>query len=1164
LTAVRLINWYHYSDETMPVSGNTLLCGNNGSGKTTVLDALQLALVGDASECEFNRAAQSQSRGTIHRSVLGYVRYQTGDTDDSRGGKWEYAREVGTTGYIALEFRDRDHPEYDFTAGLVIDAKETTFDKAYFLMPSRRVSDLPALTAQGEVRPIREFRVAARALDIKLPADARSYRSELRHRLGLLPDSFHRLIVKALEFKPMATVRDFVFRYLADPKPIDSQPLIDNIEHYRQMDQEAKDAEVKITALAEICRQGEVVQRERRLADQYNFLVLRAGMDVHRERIAACDQESAVLRSQQDRAVAALEIARDRVKVYRDEAERLQLMLAGSATHRRITQLKAELARVEDEIKDAEDAARQLAEVAVTQLAVMDLLTSPEAREARRVFPDLVDGRSAYGEAELPEGMAELRDRLVRDRALRGHDLRAWEMRTATIQDHLTLVKERFAERATALREEGRLLNTEQQELNQGRVQYPEGARGLIEHLQRNVKGAAPVRVLCEVIEVPNERWRDAAEAALGARRLYMLVDPASYQSASRQYENFRRAGNRVFGTGIVDLDRVRRDGRRARPGSLAEQITTDDPDARAYVDYLLGDLICVDAVSDLRSHTRAITDTGAMYGSAAQTNTDPRALDRRYIGRAARERRLDEIGARLRVISAELLRLNEPAASVERHLRQVRTAVQALRTMEMLLPEADQLGTRREQARTLDKTLAGIDRGTDAALEEQLDLVRSQIKEAEEKRDSALRAENDLVGRLATLGRDRGEAVAAQESAEREWREAFPLDRLTEVELGSASDPWREFETRYQAERENRSPVEIRTVFLTQQKSCASRIEKGVNLLVKLKEHFNATHYEVAEESDEGYVAYREQKIIWEESRLPEYRKEIATAQALAVRQMGEDIVCKLHEHFMQLRQDIRDLNAALRDLTFGTDRFEFQLDVASSKRDYYDVITQAARQPLSSVNDPERSLFDGHVAPAESLAANLTGLVEQFLRARNDQVKTVLEEMTDYREYFTYDLRITNVATGKAKSYDTVAGLGSGGEVQSALYIAFLASLYQMYRANTRDRRPRCGLVLLDEAFGKNDGRRIAATLRFARQVGLQLVLAMPAERMDLLGPQMDMTLYLHKEDATGVPAIIDFTKDFADEALTKATLEALEAEEVIEGAGPATAITAATVVV
>ena len=41
LEAVRLVNWYHFADETLRLGGSCLFLGDNGSGKSTILDALQ-------------------------------------------------------------------------------------------------------------------------------------------------------------------------------------------------------------------------------------------------------------------------------------------------------------------------------------------------------------------------------------------------------------------------------------------------------------------------------------------------------------------------------------------------------------------------------------------------------------------------------------------------------------------------------------------------------------------------------------------------------------------------------------------------------------------------------------------------------------------------------------------------------------------------------------------------------------------------------------------------------------------------------------------------------------------------------------------------------------------------------------------------------------------
>ena len=66
LEAIRLVQWYHFQDEIFPIGNSCLLLGDNGSGKTTVLDAIQVALVADLSEVQLNRAANEKSQRTLH------------------------------------------------------------------------------------------------------------------------------------------------------------------------------------------------------------------------------------------------------------------------------------------------------------------------------------------------------------------------------------------------------------------------------------------------------------------------------------------------------------------------------------------------------------------------------------------------------------------------------------------------------------------------------------------------------------------------------------------------------------------------------------------------------------------------------------------------------------------------------------------------------------------------------------------------------------------------------------------------------------------------------------------------------------------------------------------------------------------------------------------
>jgi uncharacterized protein YPO0396 len=262
------------------------LLGDNGSGKTTVLDAIQVALVADLSEVLLNRAANEKSRRTLH----GYVRWKIGSEDESRPGAVRFGRGACTS-YALLEFRDDQDPTAAFTCGIGFEATEadTQLAKIYFVLPGATAEDVPVVTPRLDdgsspgagdpgrmVRPLRDFRTVLRGGTGRYWQDAGTYREELRQRLGVLPESFHRLIVKALAFKPIGQVRQFVFDYLLDPRPVDTAALQANLENYKRLEGEAKEAQDRIAELELIVREGERIRSEQRTAESHRYMELRA------------------------------------------------------------------------------------------------------------------------------------------------------------------------------------------------------------------------------------------------------------------------------------------------------------------------------------------------------------------------------------------------------------------------------------------------------------------------------------------------------------------------------------------------------------------------------------------------------------------------------------------------------------------------------------------------------------------------------------------------------------------------------------------------------------------------------------------------------------------------------------------------------------------------
>lgn len=128
LCRIRLINWHYFINETININGSVLISGENTSGKSTVLDAIQLVLTTNTRK--FNIAANEKSK----RDLKGYVRCKTGNEDST------YIRKGSVITYVALEFFEEKTSKY-FTLGVKIDSQPKLFEYVYSpkLIPSVRI-----------------------------------------------------------------------------------------------------------------------------------------------------------------------------------------------------------------------------------------------------------------------------------------------------------------------------------------------------------------------------------------------------------------------------------------------------------------------------------------------------------------------------------------------------------------------------------------------------------------------------------------------------------------------------------------------------------------------------------------------------------------------------------------------------------------------------------------------------------------------------------------------------------------------------------------------------------------------------------------------------------------------------------------------------------------
>lgn len=1122
LTALRLVQWYHFQDELFDLGSSCLFLGDNGSGKSTVLDAIQLALVADLSEVRFNQAANEKSR----RSLYGYVRWKLGSEDESRPGAVRYGR-ASCTSYVLLEFRDPDAPASDFTCGVCLEATETDTEvsRLHVVLPGARVRDVEVLGGDGDeryVRPLKEFRAWIREKESRgrYYSDAGTYRDEVRQRLGVLPDGFHALIVKALSFKPIGQVRQFVFDYLLDPRPIDTAALQDNLEHYKRLEGEARDAERRLAALEEIVAKGSEIDAQRKVARSHRWMELRADVDV-------ADAASAVVEAKLEEVDLA--IATDRtahaqlVRQSKELESEYEMVLGSLEKHEVFGRLQQfdrkieELVRQEREADEADATARKLMR---EQSKALDALLSDEARTLRRARPELFGTDDLAGASEPPAVVERLRATLDERGALEGRDLATWERRLGKTADSLRDARHRLERAIEEMKAEGAELQDEQRSLESGTQRYPPGVEALLHLLRTKLRGRREPKPVCELVEVPDTRWRDAVEGYLNTRRFDVIVAPEDYPRALSLYERHKReyvlpgrAPVFISGAGLVDIERLSNARSRPEPRSLAEQVETPDALARTYCDYALGDVVCVDDEQSLRKHRSAITDTVMVYRNFVARQADPKTYARHFLGAAARQRRIEEVRSRIAALAEEIGRTVADTEWIRETLAALGAALRNAARLPDLVERAAALPGVRANITKLSEQRARVDRKEIAALEAARDDVRRRRMETDEQKEAVHGRLQRLDERRSTLDKER--ATLADQRAE--------AHRLL-ADFAAALESVVVFEDRYAKERAEREPVEIHGVFERQRKIIETRVENFAKDLVALKTDYANRYGWTGDTRSESIAELVDERDLWRESKLPEYRSKIGDSKKRALEQLAEDVVFRLRENLLQVRRQIDELNRALKDVPFGSEQYQFTVEVEPLHKPFHDLVMDAGRFE-------KESLFGSQAVSAPETRKVLEDLLERLVESEAEEVKTELEAKADYREYFRYDLKILH-ADGHFSLYDKVAGDKSGGETQTPYYIAILASMFRLYRSGrgALDGKPTCGVVLLDEAFGKMDEGRIRATLTYARKLGLQLLLATPKERSELVAPWVDRSIYIHKDARTGEPSVFEVTKEIA----------------------------------
>lgn len=1101
LTRIRLLNWHLFENATISCQGTTYFIGVNGAGKSTILDAVQFALVGGQRDVKFNQAALSGGK----RTLASYVRGELG-TEGQR-----YLR-GDTTGVVALEFRNPDGSS--FVHGAVIDAYEDgrAPDIMYFIVHNAPLNDAWFFKNASQVFDTRAFK---RHLEhFAFPAESRAqvfprledYRFHLLNRLGQLKDSFTEKIVKGVAFSPLTDIRSFVHNYLLDENLVDVKTLqaqLETLRHFESLAADVRERIARLNALEDLDKER-LANRRRRITNGY--IQRRAQGDTHLAALKIRRLELDEARLALQRAELARETLAERLQLAQNALLDAQVELQTNQTATHEKDLRAKLTALETDL-----ATLHQRETALTHQLAQETQDARRLREflqtdALPIPPEL----DAFLET-APTPITNYQNPL------------------ATLHSPLSSLSHHFAsqttlldERARQLREEAETLEREIRQLRTGdreasyQSEAPQAVR--LQQLIRAQLGlrAEEVVFLADVLTIPDESWQDAVEGVLGRSRFTLLVPPAHYTDAMHLYRE-RRHKDHLHGVGLLDTERLLAEAspRGPAPTSLAAEVRTAHPAARAFVDLLLGNIVKCDDLEALRAHRTAITREAFLRRNYTTSHLDPRVYRRWFIGARATPRQVEQRQARLDEIAGEMSTLHEQSTAFRTRLALTRDKIRPLLALEHALPELDRLPTLVADRETCQAELAALDTQAIVRLQAEVETRKQDANRLYKENGELERKIGGLENQVKTLS---GETLPGLEQdadrALQSAREFLALETGTE-----ASDPAEiltEVEKEYERRRE-RQPLETVLQNAARYESDHQSAEmKSRDQLREAKQAYSL-RYDFGYDEDENAARYLTERDKLVQSELPQYEERIATQRAQAEQELVENFIHRLREQIEEARQQLAYLNATLVHLKFGGERFEFITQPAPSLREVYEMV-------MDSENILGDSLFESNFRQRHQKGWDL--LFERLTAHGQDTDEALGLEMRtlqDYRNYLEYDIRI-HYPNGDRALLSKINAKKSGGETTTPFYVAMAASFAQAYRLNQSRPSDTIRLAMFDEAFGKMDTARTASALQFMRETGLQVLLATPPDKSGALLEYVDCVRTVVRKDGHAFVIEID----------------------------------------